>query len=192
VALRPRRGAAAGERGFSLIEVVIGAALLLVVAVGVAPLFTKAMTSNQRGREATEVSSYATSKLEEFMQLPFNSPRLTPFDTNTEKVFKDYFSFQDKVWKNCTDPDDNDPDPAIECPPSSATDGLQWLRTATVRQYQLLFNKTTLTSSLQLVPGNAPLNVVHVKEIDVVIESPREGGPAGLAAEISLRALKAK
>ncbi len=56
------------EAGFSLIEGLMAAGLLLVVAVSVLPLFMRALDSNTRGGRASQVSTLITAALEEINQ----------------------------------------------------------------------------------------------------------------------------
>lgn len=61
------------ERGLSLIETMIAAAILLIVVVGVLNLFTMAITTNQQqGNIATRTTEYAQDKMEQLMALSFN------------------------------------------------------------------------------------------------------------------------
>jgi prepilin-type N-terminal cleavage/methylation domain-containing protein len=61
-----------GERGFSLIETMVGLGILLVVAAGAMPLaiLTLTMTENQ-GHLVARSSEYAQDKLEQLMALSF-------------------------------------------------------------------------------------------------------------------------
>ncbi len=56
------------EAGFSLLEGLFAAALLLVVAVSILPLFMRALESNTRGGRASQVSTFVTAELEEINQ----------------------------------------------------------------------------------------------------------------------------
>jgi len=61
------------ERGLTLIETMIAAAILLIVVVGVLNLFTMAITTNQQqGNIATRTTEYAQDKMEQLMALSFN------------------------------------------------------------------------------------------------------------------------
>jgi hypothetical protein len=62
-----------GEAGYSVIEGLIAAALLLIVTVGVIPLFTRSMINNLRGNDSTRISNGAVDELERATEAPFNS-----------------------------------------------------------------------------------------------------------------------
>ena len=62
---RPR----SGEAGFSLVEGLIAAALLLVVAVSVLPLFTRALESNISGGRSSQLSTFVTADIESVNQM---------------------------------------------------------------------------------------------------------------------------
>ena len=64
----------AAEAGFSLLEGLIGSALLLAIVIGVLPLFTAAMVNNAAGREGTQAANIAADGLEKTWQLPWDSP----------------------------------------------------------------------------------------------------------------------
>jgi type II secretory pathway pseudopilin PulG len=65
------------QAGFNLIEMLIGMAMLFVIAISVVPLFSRSATLNNFGRESTVVAGYGRTVQEEYSQLPFTSPRLT-------------------------------------------------------------------------------------------------------------------
>ena len=107
------------QRGFSLIEVLVASTILLVVAVGILPLFASSIKSNQSGNDSTQVANFARERLERFIELPFNSTDMT-IDAGSEKTFTEYFSLADRIWVAGAAPAD---DPAL------------WTRTTVVRQY---------------------------------------------------------
>jgi type II secretory pathway pseudopilin PulG len=88
-AARRSRG---GERGLSLIEALIAMALLLLVAIGILPLFTRAMVNNAAGSEATQAANHARQQLEELGQLPFNNDVLAIAAGNQLLTEDAYFS----------------------------------------------------------------------------------------------------
>ncbi len=62
------------EAGFSLVEGLMAAALLLVVAVSVLPLFMRALESNIRGGRSSQVSALVTAELEAINQSVVDRP----------------------------------------------------------------------------------------------------------------------
>ncbi len=67
-------GPAPAEAGFSLVEGLMAAALLLVVAVSVLPLFMRALESNVRGGRASQVSALVTAEIEAINQATVDRP----------------------------------------------------------------------------------------------------------------------
>jgi len=61
-------GGRGDEAGFSLLEGLFAAALLLVVGVSVLPLFMRALESNTRGGRSSQVATFATAEVEEVNQ----------------------------------------------------------------------------------------------------------------------------
>jgi prepilin-type N-terminal cleavage/methylation domain-containing protein len=165
-----------GELGFSLIEVLIAAAILLVVALGVLPIFSQAIVNNRAGADYTQVTNLAKSELERLYSLPFSSPELEV--VGAETVRPEYFSQKDQKWV--------DGDPPYEDPPL-------WTRTTLIRQYGLggivdVDKDGKLDGPL---PGGTPSAQVHVKEIEIRAGSGRGGGPLGAGKRITLRVYKA-
>ena len=73
------------ERGVTLIETLMAAAILIIVVAGLVPLFTTALTqTEQQGDVATRTTEYAQDKLEQLMKLNFNdgTTDTTVFPTN--------------------------------------------------------------------------------------------------------------
>ena len=58
-----------GEGGFSLIETLIAAALLLILTVFILPLFVNSMWSNVKGLDSTEMTHLSRSGVEDFWEL---------------------------------------------------------------------------------------------------------------------------
>ena len=72
---RPAHAPAAA--GFSLIEALIAAAILLIIALGLIPLFSRAITDNVNGNDATQATNGSRTQLEDMLGLPFANTRLT-------------------------------------------------------------------------------------------------------------------
>ena len=165
---RERRGERGQPGGFTIIEVLIAAVLLLMIAIGVLPLFTRSIISNAEGFDHTRVTSFARARAEEFMQLPWDNPNLELM-AGTERVFDEYYSQSSSAWVDGVAPAD---DPAL------------WIRTTTIRQ----FNADDLATPLDdtAVPEN-----VHLKEITVAVQSTR-AGPLGVGKQITVRLFKSQ
>lgn len=61
------------EAGFSIIEGLIAAALLAIVAVGILPLFARAMANNVKGNDSTRQSNGAIDEFERTIAMPYDS-----------------------------------------------------------------------------------------------------------------------
>lgn len=166
------------ERGLSLIEAVIAAGILLVLAVGILPLFAQSMSNNQSGADSSTVSNSARSAVEEIFQLPFNSAPLIP-TAGTELVTESYYSLADGEWKAGPEPPDGS-DPAL------------WLRTATIRQYSVNALDDEIVDPSEALDFDADLGQIHFKEIEVEVEGTRSAGPLGPSRRITLRMLKSQ
>ena len=173
------RGAAAGESGFSLIEVLIAAGILMVVALGVLPIFAQAIVNNRAGADYTQVTNTAKSELERLYSLPMNSPELA---VTEEAGRAEYFSMAQNKWVD-------------EAP--TGYDSTLWTRTTTVRQFHVSdladFDADADGDGQpdNALPEGTALTYVHFKEIQVQVESGRGGGPLGGGKRITLRVLKA-
>lgn len=165
--------------GFSIVEVLIAAVIVLVIALGIVPLFTQAMAANVSGNDSTQVSNFARSRAEQFYQLEFNHPDLT-IDAGNVKTFDDYYSAATRTW-------------VVGAP--TAGDPALWLRTTNIRQYSVeaITDDPVDDRVLQLaeaLPGDADPGTVHFKEIEVLVESTREAGVLGPGRRIAVRLLK--
>jgi len=159
-----------GGAGFSMIEVMVAAAILLVIALGLVPLYTRSIRSNVEGFDYTQVSNFAKSRAEEYLQFPFSSTPLQVPGGATELQSQDFYSAADHEWVDTL----------------TAGDVALFTRTTTVRQFSTGDVSTPLD-------GNAPPEVVHLKEITVEVEGSRAGGSAlGPGKTISVRVLKSQ
>ena len=66
------RNPARSQCGFSLVEGIIAAALVLVVAVAVLPIFVRALDSNLSGSRRSQLSNFVSGGLEELNQGPID------------------------------------------------------------------------------------------------------------------------
>lgn len=190
----PRSTRCTRQAGLSLVEVLIAAAILLIVAVGILPLFTRALVNNNAGNEYTKVSNHGKSRVEEAFQLPFNEPTLmtVPAGQNAGVVVEHYRD-DTGTWE---------PGPPPSPPPADPTNPfgvvqIPWQRTTTIRQYSTEAihdeddDEVDLKIAEALSGGTDPV-FVHLKEVEVLVESTRTGGPLGEGKQVLLRTFKAK
>jgi hypothetical protein len=175
--LYPRRGQPAlnpppRSAGFSVVEGLIAAGLLLMIAVGVLPMFGQAIKNNFRGERTTEATNFTRSSVERFMRLPFGGVDLTLPGGSTEAVDIQYWGSTGGpyAW-------------------SSSTAGeITWTRTTRLRQYTLL--KLSDYDPLEVLefPGpettGAPMSNdpehVFLKQLEVQIASGKPSAPSSL------------
>jgi prepilin-type N-terminal cleavage/methylation domain-containing protein len=172
---REERAVSRGERGFSLIEVLIAAGILLVVSLGVLPIFAQAIVNNRAGSDYTQATNYAKSELERLYSLPMDSPDLEITATDTVRV--QYFLQAKKEWVTAL--------PGNDVP--------LWTRTITLRQYSLggVIDVDKDGALDPPLPAGTPIAFVHLKEIEVQVQSGRAGGPFNTGKRITLRVFKA-
>lgn len=162
-----------GERGFSFVETLVAAGLLLIITLGILPLFTSSIRSNETGREYTMVSNHARSRAEELFQLPFNSPTLT-ITTGTSRTVADYYALDERVWKA-----------GGQAEATTNGDIPQWVRTAVIRQY-------SLESLTDPKPAGTDPESIHIKEIVVTVEGLNAATTFGSKKAATVRLYKAE
>lgn len=152
------------QRGFSLVEALIAAGLMLIIVLGILPLFTNAIRSNATGRDYMEVNNLARSRAEELFQQPFNNLAVG--------TTQEFFSHASQAWK---------PGSKTSMPAGEVAD---YFRTTVLRQYNIKDLGTPL-------PANAQIESVHLKEIEVTIETANtSGGPLGPSKRTTVRLWK--
>ena len=191
-ARRPRRGA-----GFSIIEVLVGFFILLLVLMGLLPLFTRAIVHNVSGKEATVVTNFGTTQVENLMSVSFNSWETQIPVNGTVRQSIDYWGRGD------------DDDPGTEHWTDDPSDFFAtWKRTTQIRQFGL---GAAVDTDVDGVPdklpgledtdydgyfdaelaGDTSPNAVRLKEVRVLLESQRTPFGAGEPTTLTLRTLKA-
>lgn len=186
----PRQG------GFSIIEVLVGFLILLLVLMGLLPLFTRAVVQNVSGKEATVVTNHGTTQLENLYQVSFNNWEVG-IGAGTVRQTIDY-------WAR-----DEDEDPGTEYWVTDPSGQLAtWQRTTEIRQFSINgVNDTDLDGILDEIAGLEDLdhdgyfdnampagttpNAIHLKEVRVVVQSQRSPFGSGAPTALTLRSLKA-
>ncbi len=162
------------EAGFSVIEGLIAALLLLVVTLGILPLFSRAMSNNVKGNDSTRQSNGATDSLESAEALPFNSGALFVAGGSTSVVVNETLAL-----KKIASPTGG-PDQAIsnlwELPADLGTDDLQIMnRQRTVRQFSFddFVDNQTFDNPLD---GDVEPRLIHFKVVDVTMQDASDAG----------------
>jgi Tfp pilus assembly protein PilV len=163
-----------GEQGLSLIEILFASLLFLAVALGVVPMFTQSMVSNTSGNDSTKASNFARARAEELTQVAFNHQDLT-VDAGSEKTIEEYYTSSDSQWHLA-------PVPAGTIP--------AWMRTTTVRQYNVDALDDDRVEIAEALPTGTDPSFIHLKEIQVSVE---QGGSifTSKAKTITVRTLRA-
>lgn len=187
-----------GERGLSLIEALIALALLLIVAVGVLPLFIRSMANNASGSEGTQSANYARFQIEELSQLPFNNDAVA-ITAGNQLLFRDDLFSGDASYQG---------DEAWDAVGTADRGYVLWERTTRVRQFSL--NGVLDNDADNVIDGLVGLEddnddgefdnplaagtdpaFVHFKELSVELASPRDDptnrGPGPIGAHPTYR-----
>jgi len=186
-----RKQTPAGASGFSVIEALIASAILLLVAIGILPLFVRSMTNNVSGSESSRVTNHSKSQIEQLFQLPFNSATLRLSAGSSLLVGPQYYE----------DPDPNRDGDETWVATATAGRGYDWQRTGTIRQYAVSAFADGILQASEAQPWDAPSEFVHFKEIEVAVEPvyhngftivPRLGGVLNRSPRMTARVLKAQ
>lgn len=148
--VRPR----AAEAGFSLIEGLIAAALLVFILIGVLPLFERSRLNLLQGNDASSVANAAIDATDRLLAMPFNSQLTNIPEAAGGPPYQleatEYWLLQGNRWV---------PDVTVY-----PTDRAQFTRSTTIEQYQItdLIEDGTLDESESL-PGTALPGSVQIK-----------------------------
>jgi len=167
---RHRPAVRRGEAGFSIIEALIAAAILLIIALGLLPVFSRAINDNVTGNDATQATNGSRTELEELLQLPFNNQRVVVAAGQTKTETKDFYT-RAKADASTGAYEIGD---ATEGWTADATGRgpVLWNRTTTVQQYGITdLNDGKLDTPLD---GSTQANFVHLKQIQVQIDNPKK------------------
>lgn len=170
------------EAGFSLIESLIAALILLFIALGLIPLFARSLRDNTAGSDSTQASNHGKAKLEEYLQLPFNNSVVDLAPASTQTVVGESWAQGDVAQVG-------DANEGWWAGTPTGRGRLLWSRQTTVRQYGITdLDDNVLNNPL---PGGTEPVFVHFKEVEVRLESEREVGNAlGGGRAFTFRVLK--
>jgi hypothetical protein len=173
--------------GFSMLEVLIAGTILLFIALGLIPLFARAIRDNETGSDYTQATSGNKSRLEQSLQLPFQDSNLAvPVGLSVGQVVESYALGDGKKIGDANE----------GWWPGAPTDkGLViWTRTTQVSQYGMSAldkqSKDYVLSSNERAPGGTEPGYVQLKEVEVVLESEKDSTVFGGRRRITFRVLK--
>jgi Tfp pilus assembly protein PilV len=175
-----KRGVPAGEAGFSLIETLIAAALLLIIALGMIPLFKRAIDNNALGSDYTQATSYAKTDLEDLMEIPFQSadmvlPAGASNRTTVRYLQRGIQSGTPTRWQDWL---------ALGAVDSNRA--VVWTRTTRVRQFGVAAYDDGILADSEALPGGTDESFVQIQEVSAVLDSGkaaisnRTGGPSAV------------
>lgn len=180
VVLRRKGSGSGAAAGFSVVEVMIAAAIFLIICIGMLPLFTRSINSNLIGNDYMNATNHGRSGLETLLQLYFDSPTLL-VDAGTEKEIKDYWTQGD--LKKAGDEE------WLTVLPTTGEQVL-WNRTTTLRQYGINALADGNVKPEEALPAGTDPIFIHFKELRSQVESTRAGGPIGGGKRVTLRVFK--
>ncbi len=165
----PGKATPSSSAGFSVIESLVAALILLFIALGLIPLFARSLRDNAAGSDSTQASNHSKARLEEYLQLPFNNQSLTLASGSTTLGSND--SWAQGAYGDIGDADEG------WWPGAPTNRGrLLWGRNTTVRQYGITdLDDGRLDNPL---PGGTQPIFVHLKEVEVRMETERDQGNA--------------
>jgi Tfp pilus assembly protein PilV len=157
------------EAGFSLIEALIAAAILLFIAIGLIPLFSQAILNNSAGSDHTVASTFAKDELEDLQDAAFGNSALLIDNTEDLLLTTDFWlpgstSVGDEQW--------------VATVPSGSQS--RWTRTTQVTQYSISAYDDGILADDERKPGNAQPIEVHLKVIEVLLQNDKQAS-SGLA-----------
>jgi len=160
-----------GEAGFSMIEALIAAAVLLILAVGMIPLFARAMINNALGNDYTQATAHGLTGLEKPEKLPMTNIDLGGTRVQyVEKGLQTGSPVADLDWKYIP----TDPDKVV------------WTRTTQQRYYSVTALDDGQLTSDELLPAGSSISVWNIMEVTTLLDSgktnPGARNSGGLAA----------
>ncbi|HXO21702.1 MAG TPA: prepilin-type N-terminal cleavage/methylation domain-containing protein [Thermoanaerobaculia bacterium] len=176
------------RKGFSLIESIIALAILMIIAIGILPLFSSAILNNTRGSDSTQASNFAKSTAERLIAERLDVPTDLTIPGGSTLVQTDEWyspgafttagetSLGDEVWN---------PGP----PPAASTFATinYWTRHTRITQYSLkdITNNNALVTPLDGSDLNAKL-----VQIEVEVDSSKQGGILGGGQRFTVRTIR--
>lgn len=178
---RPAARRRDAQAGFSLLETLIAGGILLIIALGLIPLFTQSMMNNSLGNDYTLASTLSKGELETLQKMPFENLDVVVAQGATETERLGYME-QPALGKPV------EPSHWEVVDPGNA----RWERTTVIRQYNVraLSDDDWRFEEDELKVGGDPVlqpgelldenaNSVQIKSIEVQLDSPKRDSILG-------------
>ena len=177
VVLRSRTG----EAGFSMIEALIATAVLLIIAIGMIPLFARSMINNALGNDYTQASAHGLTGLEKDWKMPPESVDLGVAQRAqyVQKGLAGGSPVTDLDWSYTA--------------PASA-DSIVWMRTTQVRLFPISALEDGEFAAAEAVPIGSSTATWQVMETTTLMDSGKvtsgKKGPFAAIRQTSFQFLK--
>ncbi|MCP4202632.1 MAG: hypothetical protein GY769_11940 [bacterium] len=169
------------SEGFSLIEVLVASFFLLIVLLGVVPIFTRSTVTNQMAYDNTRAAAFARSEMENYFQAPFSDPTGAPVPVmdvpsgSGELVNDQYFDPATHTWEDA---------------PAPAGTSYLWSKTVTVRQFHISAIDDEVLDETEALQGTAHVGNVHLKQVLIEVQRGGQSSLLGPARTITLNTIR--
>jgi hypothetical protein len=168
----------AGEAGFSMVEALIASAILLIIAIGMIPLFARSMVNNALGSDYTQATAHGMTGLEESANKPFQSVDLLPATGASSMQRVQYVGKGMQSGSPVSDPDWQ----------YSATGvNVLWTRTLRVRTFKVTALDDGRLTDDELVPVSADLGSWDLMEVTEFLDSGKSRSGVNASGLASIR-----
>jgi type II secretory pathway pseudopilin PulG len=161
-----------------MIEALIATAIIGGVAVGVIPLFTRAMSDNMAGSDYTRVSNYSRSEEEDFAREPFANYATAVPTGQTQGSVVQYIDPTSKQWVTVAN---------LAAVPKNPN--IVWTRTITYAVYNANDMDDDQLYNEPVVGGASPTEI-QVVQATVQVQAISAMGPEGGRRSTTIRFLK--
>lgn len=172
--------------GFSLIEALIATGIMLIIAVGIIPLFASSVLNNTRGADSTTATNFGRSEIETLQPMYFSTPQVAIVPGSTQLITNEWYTAGAVNQIN-----DSSEGWHVGTAPTSGV-VVPWTRTTTVTQYGIdALKDGKLDPLTEAEDGSTPDTNVQLKMIQVDLNSGKQGGILGNGERITLRMVRA-
>ncbi len=167
------------SNGFSLVEVLVASFFMLIVMLGVLPVFTRSLVTNQMAYDNTRAAAFARSEMENYIRSPFDDPSAKPVmdvpSSGSELQTEEYFDTVTKTW-------------IAGAPPSGTR--YEWTKKVTIRQFHISAIDDQVLDDAEALQGTAHSGNVHLKQVLIEIQRGNESSLLGPPRTITLNTIR--